>query len=233
MKINLLLCDTFQGLLPPAIPSYASMFENLFRSVLDSYQVQIFPVMEGTLPSTFKENELYLITGCNRSVYEEVPWIRNLLLWIRKAHSHKAHVAGICFGHQAIAQALGGEVQKFNGGWGSGIRESKILDRGLENFFPCSNMHLLYNHHDQVTRLPKDATPLATSDFCKYEAFRIDNHILAFQGHPEYTTDYELHLLRSHAENEDEIVKREALESIRKFTPEGIPVARYIVSLLS
>lgn len=230
MKINILLCDTFPGLLPPEIPSYASMFEDLFRSVLNNYFFQIYPVMEGKLPSIIHKNELYLITGCNRSVYEDIPWIQDLLQWIRQAHSLKAHVAGICFGHQAIAQALGGLVEKFPGGWGTGIREAEVLDKGLKEFFPEGKMHLLYNHHDQVLRLPAGATPLATSDFCKYEAFRIDDHLIAFQGHPEYTSDYELHLLKNHAQDEDATVKRKAEDSIRQFIPQGKAAVQYIIS---
>ncbi len=233
MKINMLLCDTFPGLLPPEIPSYASMFENLFHSVLDTYQLQIFPVMKGLFPSSIHNNELYLITGSNRSVYEDIPWIKDLLQWVRKAHDSKAHVTGICFGHQAIAQALGGYVEKYPGGWGTGIRESTVVDKELEKFFPDKKMHLLYNHHDQVMRLPSNAVPLATSDFCTNEAFRIGNYILAFQGHPEYTIGYERHLLKNHATSEEESVKKRAMESLRNFTPEGASIVRYIVSLMN
>jgi len=233
MKINLLLCDTFTGFLPPEIPSYASMFENLFRSVLNTFQLQTYLVMEGVLPTTIRNDELYLITGCNRSVYDNIHWIKNLLHWICKAYYAKAHVTGICFGHQAIAQALGGCVEKFSGGWGIGIRESSILDSELKEYFHGKKMHLLYNHHDQVTKLPCGAVSLATSDFCTNEAFRIGNYFLAFQGHPEYTSEYELHLLKNHAANENDSVKRLATESIQKFTAEGQLVAQYIVNQMN
>lgn len=229
MKINLLLCDTFPGLLPPEIPSYASMFVNLFDSVSHDIEYEVLPAMSGILPTEIRHNEVYLITGCNRSVYEDEPWILNLLQWIREAAARRAFIVGICFGHQAIAQALGGKVEQYAGGWGVGIRESRILDEGFRKFFAEGTMHLLYNHHDQVLCLPDGACPLATSDFCRYEAFRIGNQILAFQGHPEYTPEYELHLLYNHSADEAEEVKQRAIQTIQQRQHEGQIVARYII----
>ncbi|MCR5454025.1 MAG: hypothetical protein K6F33_03445 [Bacteroidales bacterium] len=231
MTINILLCDTFPCLLPAYIPSYESMFRDLFCAVSDSAIFRVFATMNGELPSVINRDEMYLITGCNRSVYEEEPWILELLQWIRNASYHDAYIVGICFGHQAIAQALGGKVKKYPGGWGVGIRKSRIIDDYYAKRFGDSEMALLYNHHDQVVRAPQNATVMATSDFCKYEAFRIGNRIFAFQGHPEYTTDYELHLLKNHSDNEDELVKRRAVDSIEGNNHDGRRVAKFLVAI--
>jgi len=233
MRINILLCDTFPGLLPPEIPSYASMFRNLFRSVSRSVSFQVYPVMSEVWPAEIHKDEIYLITGCNRSVYENEKWIVDLLEWIRQAASEGVKIVGICFGHQAIAQTLGGRVERYAGGWGVGIRESVVVDEGLKKVFSNGCMRLLYNHHDQVLALPEGASILATSDFCRYEAFRIGNSVLAFQGHPEYTSDYEIHLLRNHAEDEDDSVKKKAVRSIQYHRHEGKKVAQYILSVLA
>jgi len=233
IKINILLCDTFPGLLPDFIPSYASMFFDLFNSVSDNVSFEVFPVMQSVWPTSIQRDQIYLITGCNRSVYEDEGWIVQLLQWIREAHAVRAKVIGICFGHQAIAQALGGKVERYSGGWGVGIRASQVTDDEFAHCLPDGQMRLLYNHHDQVTRLPEGATVLASSPFCRYEALRIGHNIYSFQGHPEYTPEYELHLLRLHADNEDPEVKRRATISIEQQTHQGAIIAAFLLEQLS
>lgn len=228
-KINLLLCDTFPGLLPESIPSHESMFFDLFRPINPDLTFDICRVLEGELPEQFETDTLYLIPGSNNAAYDDLPWIFTLQDWIRKAAARKVPLVGICFGHQLIAQALGGCVERFPGGWGVGIREMGVLDADLLPYFPDRKMRLIVNHHDQVTRLPEGAIPIATSDFCRYEGFRIGHHILTFQGHPEFTVDYERHLILNHAENEDATVKQRALETLVTLRPQGNIVAKFLI----
>ena len=227
VKINILLCDRFPGLLPPEIPSYESMFMDLYRSVCEDADFEVFHTMDGILPDKFDRDELYIITGSNNSAYEDVPWIESLKMWIRKAVALQVKLLGICFGHQVIAHALGGNVVRHTGGWGIGIRESVIADEEMKPFFADGHLRLLYNHHDHVASLPDGATAIAYSEFCRYEGFRIDSHVLTFQGHPEFTPAYELHLIRNHAEDEDETVKSEAIKSIKSLKHQGRKVAEY------
>ena len=236
MKIHILLCDTFPGLLPADIPSYTSMFVDLFHRVDATIVFEEHRAFDGILPEVLSHDDLYLITGCNSAAYDDTPWIVNLRRWIVLAYNEGVRMAGICFGHQAIALALGGLVERYAGGWGTGIRASDIIDTTLKAFFSrhaCAadnvQMHLLYNHHDQVMRLPEGAQPLATSAFCRYEGFRIGNRVVTFQGHPEYTPAYALHLLRHHAEGEDPAVVQRAIESIHVMQHEGDNAARFIL----
>ena len=230
--INLLLCDTYPGLLPESIPSHESMFYNLFRPVNPGLTFNIYRVMDGELPEQFDPDTLYIIPGSNNAAYDDLPWIRELQEWIRKAAARKVHLVGICFGHQIIAQALGGQVERYAGGWGVGIREMEVLDTDLLSYFSDKKMRLIVNHHDQVMQLPEGAIPLATSDFCRYEGFRIGRHILTFQGHPEFTVDYERHLILNHSENEDDAVKQRALESLEAMQPQGAVVAEFLMNFL-
>lgn len=228
-KINLLLCDTFPGLLPESIPSHESMFFDLFRPINPDLTFDICRVLEGELPEQLETDTLYLIPGSNNAAYDDLPWIFTLQDWIRKAAARKVPLVGICFGHQLIAQALSGCVERFPGGWGVGIREMGVLDADMLPYFPDRKMRLIVNHHDQVTRLPEGAIPIATSDFCRYEGFRIGHHILTFQGHPEFTVDYERHLILNHAENEDATVKQRALETLVTLRPQGNIVAKFLI----
>lgn len=229
MKINILLCDTFPGLLPSFIPSYVSMFTLLFDRIDTDLEYQIFPAWEGILPTSFHQGELYLITGSNSGAYEQKAWIESLLEWIRQAYSQQVKLVGICFGHQIIAQALGGEVQKATQGWGIGVRTSDLLTEDTKKYFPNSKMNLLYNHHDQVIVLPPNAVRLATSRFCTNECFQIDNCILTFQGHPEYTPEYAKHLIINHASDEPQNIKTKALNSLDTQQHHGSAVAKWIL----
>lgn len=229
MKINILLCDTFPGLLPPSIPTYVSMFTNLFDRLSDNLEYEVFPVYQGKVPVLLKREELYLITGSNAGAYENEPWIQILLDWIRQANEKTIKLVGICFGHQAIAQALGGKVERAVQGWGIGVRTSNLIDEEALLYFPNGKLSLLYNHHDQVVCLPSNAKRVAISDFCTNESFRIGNHILTFQGHPEYTSEYEKHLIMNHAKEESNEIKGLALQSLKQAEHQGAIVAKWIL----
>ena len=99
---------------------------------------------------------------------------------------------GFCFGHQLIAQALGGQVSKSEKGWGLGTRMFKVLRNETWMTPTLEEMTLLYSHQDQVTQLPPQATALGTSEFCPNEMFSIENHIFCMQGHPEFDAKYSI-----------------------------------------
>ena len=231
IKINVLLCDTFPGRLPADIPSYVSMHEKLFGQVTDHVQFKVFMAMEGELPRTFYRDELYLVPGCMNSAYDPEPWIENLQSWIREAVSRGVFLAGICFGHQVIARALGGTVEHYAGGWGTGIRESDVVDASMRENFTDGKLRLLYNHHDQVISLPEGATLLATSDFCRYEALRYGQQIYTFQGHPEYTPYYIDFYLHNLAAGQDPTVIESALKSLQHYSHQGVDVAKWLIAM--
>lgn len=233
MRINILLCDTFPGLLPDYIPSYESMFMRLFDSVCEGVQYEVTPTWRGELPAYTDAGTLYLITGSNSDSFDETsPWIVSLRQWIRAAAAKNLRMAGICFGHQIIAHALGGKAARSPKGWGTGIRVSDVQDEALSEALGSSELKLLYNHHDQIVELSEGATPLATSDFCEYDAYRIGGNILAFQGHPEYIPEYAIHLIKNHAADEPEPTKARALESISRHEHDGRKVAKFIIDTL-
>ena len=241
MKLNILLCDRFPGLLPEYIPSYASMFVRLFERNCDDFSYTITDVLDGELPSSDDDSDVYLVTGSNNGVYEDIPWIRNLLEWIRARASSctcreqvgKGLIVGICFGHQAVAQALGGRVEKAPVGWGTGIRESKVTGEEGLRWFPSGVMRLMYNHHDQVVQLPEGAKVFASSDFCPVDGFTFGDNVITFQGHPEYVPEYAVHLIMDFADDEPMEVRTAALRSIGNMQHDGDTVARWITARVS
>ena len=228
MKLNILLCDRFPGLLPEYIPSYESMFIRLFERNCERLSYEVFYVPDGEYPDEVNDRDVYLITGCNLGVYDDVPWIKRLLSWIAMADSRRLKVVGICFGHQAVAQALGGRVERSPKGWGTGVRRSVVSGAEALRRFPKGSMCLMYNHHDQVVQLPPKAVVFASSDFCPVDGFYIGSHIITFQGHPEYVPQYNVHLIVDFAADEPAEVKTAALRSIGNMEHEGDAVAKWI-----
>lgn len=233
MHINILLCDTFPGRLPDFIPNYESLFFDLFKSIGVEATYRIYQTWQGELPSTVNPDELYLVPGSLDSAYDDKPWIVSLLHWIEKAYCRGAKMMGVCFGHQVIARALGGEVRKYDGGFGGGVRQSRVIDDEMKRFFPDERMRLLYSHHDQVMALPDGATRCATSDFCLNESYRIGRQVVTFQGHPEFTVAYSRHLLTNCSDDLDEVVRLKALRSLDEKTPMGPAAARFALDLLN
>lgn len=234
MKINILLCDTFSDILPcVGINNYQSMFFDLFNKVSsEKIDYSVYEVFDMKFPDQIYKEELYLITGSSASAYDNTPWIKQLILFIKRVHIMQVPLVGVCFGHQIIAQALGGKVAKSEKGWGTGIRRSNIVDSVAQPYFPDGVMQLYYNHHDQVIELPNEAKLFATSDFCPNEGFIIRNNILTFQGHPEYTTEYNRQLIIVHADKEDPAVRMNALASFKTMNAMGENAARWMLDLL-
>ncbi len=234
MIVRLLLCDVFEGILPPSIPSYSRMFENLFDSVQPGLEYRTYRAYDRELPSFSGDgvacDDLFVVTGSRAGVYDSLPWIEPLAGFIREAHRRRASLAGICFGHQMIAQALGGRAEKFPDGKGSGIRSARIVGKRAAARFPESGFKLAYSHGDQVTRLPEEAENFAEADHCPFAGFTIGNHVLTFQGHPEFGKDFVAHLL---AGNFDELSPSETDEALSTLTEptHHAEAARWMLSL--
>lgn len=232
IRVNILLCDTFPGRLPDFIPNYESLFMDLFAAIGEQVSYKIFQTWQGELPPSVNTDEMYLVPGSLDSAYDDKPWIVALVKWIEHAYCRGAKLMGVCFGHQVIARALGGEVRPYEGGFGTGVRASHVIDEEMRRYFPDGEMRLLYSHHDQVMTLPPDAVLCATSDFCKNESFRIGHQVVTFQGHPEFTVAYSRHLLTNCSDDLDEPVRLAALQSLDQMEPQGFEAARFALDLL-
>ncbi|MEM9279902.1 MAG: type 1 glutamine amidotransferase, partial [Pseudomonadota bacterium] len=114
--------------------------------------------------------------------YENHAWIPPLEDFIRTAYAASVPIVGICFGHQIMAQALGGKVEKFGGIWGVGNLEYSHNDG--------SKSTLLAMHQDQVVVKPPEAKVTATSEYCENAAFTYKGKAMSIQPHPEFTAGF-------------------------------------------
>ena len=113
-----------------------------------------------------------IILGSAASVHDQSDWQSELASMLFKAIESEIPILGICFGHQAIAQALGGQVIKSSKGWGIGIKEITIKKHNsiLGNF---KKLNLIFFHQDQVIKLPQKAELIAGNSFCNISSFSI------------------------------------------------------------
>ncbi len=170
---------------------YEPIFLDYLKKILPDHEIKTYQVAQNEFPKSTNECEGWIVSGSPASAYDNDEWINRLMEFIQDCHKAKTKLVGICFGHQIIAQALGGKVENSKKGWGIGVRDFKI-DQTTTWMTPELNKNcaLLFSHQDQVMKLPEGATLLGGDDFCRIQMYSIGNHIFSLQGHPEFTREY-------------------------------------------
>ncbi len=185
MKIGILQC----GHLPPEVSRTHGTYFALYESMLagHGFRFSHFSAVDMEFPDSPTQADGWLIGGSKYGVYDDVPFIAPLSDFIRRIDTARVPLFGICFGHQIIAQALGGTVEKFAGGWAVGHHEYAFDDLG--------QLALTAWHQDQVMTLPANAQTTAQSDFCSYAGLAYGDHIRSIQPHPEFDASFVRDLL--------------------------------------
>lgn len=190
MKIGILKTDTVRPEWVPDFGEYPDMFVALLGRADPQLQFQTFDVESGEYPADIDEVDAYLITGSKSSVYDDQPWIPPLMDFVREVHSRGKKILGICFGHQLVAQALGGKTEKSPKGWGVGLQRYEFSELPQWHDQREASFEILASHQDQVVQPATGARVLAGSEFCENAVCQIDNTVLTFQGHPEFVPGY-------------------------------------------
>ena len=195
MKIGILAPGITPDALLDQYGSYADMCRNLLLVSGANVEYRVYQVFEGELPEDHQECDAWLITGSRYSAYDDLPWIEPLKQLIRDIHRAGQPLAGICFGHQIMAEALGGKVERYSGGWGVGIHEYGLTPQARAEL-GLESLHLNAVHQDQIVQLPAGAEVLASSGFCQYAVVRYAPNMVSLQAHPEFSMAFESDLLR-------------------------------------
>jgi GMP synthase-like glutamine amidotransferase len=176
---------------PPApLRERFGRYDAMFRKLLgDDYAFTTYEVRERELPADPAEQEAYIVTGSPAGVYDDLPWIEPLKQFLRVAKG-KAKLVGICFGHQVMAEAFGGRVEKSDKGWGAGLHSYEVWERASwmdeGESFACP-----VSHQDQVVHPPPCTRILAGSEFNGFGLIEYrDQPAISFQCHPEFEPDY-------------------------------------------
>ena len=218
------LVDQYQG--------YGRMFEQLFARQPIAAEFTVYNVMEGRYPPDSEHYDAYLVTGSKADSFGSDPWIETLKTYLLERYAHGDKLLGICFGHQLLALLLGGKAERAEQGWGVGTHRYRLAHQPAWMTPVLEELTLLISHQDQVTKLPENATLLASSDFCPIAAYCIDDQVLCFQGHPEFIHDYSKELLEIRQQHIGEEAYRKAVDSLQH-EHQGHTVAEWMMRFVA
>jgi len=174
-------------------------YPTMVRRWLDLPQARFvsYPAFDGILPDDPREADLWVITGSRFGVLDDRAWIAPLEAFVRRVRDAGGIMLGICFGHQLIAKALGGEVAKSDRGVLLAVQSYTPTGWPAALGPQPATLRLQAYHLDQVTCPPEGARTIATSATCKHAALWYPGFALSVQGHPEFGPDYMRALLNA------------------------------------
>jgi GMP synthase-like glutamine amidotransferase len=221
MTIALLVCDHID-------PRYAAetggSYTALFRALLPELDLRPYLVCDGHFPASATAHDAYLVTGSRYSVYDDFPWIERLKAFVGEIHQAGKRYVGSCFGHQMLAEALGGRVGKAPSGWAIGVYGFECLDTAPWMQPPREKINLLMMCQDQVLALPEGAKVWAGAPACPVGIFTVGPNMLGLQAHPEYNQAYDRALMQARVDRMGAATVEVGLASLKQ------PVQREIIA---
>lgn len=213
MRIAILETGRPPAPLETGFGGYPKMFQDLLGSG-GGRSFQTYAVTEGDYPAPGEADAL-LITGSPAGAYDPLLWIDPLKAFLRASRS--LPMVGVCFGHQIMAEAFGGHVEKYSGGWGIGLHRYEVVE--LEPWMdPVADFAIPASHQDQVTVPPPNSRVIARSAFTPFAALAYTDHpAISFQGHPEFDPVFAAALIEARRGTRfDDAFADAAVESLRQ-----------------
>ncbi|MEL7346141.1 MAG: gamma-glutamyl-gamma-aminobutyrate hydrolase family protein [Pseudomonadota bacterium] len=200
MKIGILQVGRVADPLVARYGEYPPMFEDMFAEAAPDFTYAYYETVAGVLPAHPQEADGWVITGSKWGVYDDVPWIEPLKDFIRAARAADVPMLGVCFGHQVMAEALGGRAVKSDKGWAFGRHDYTLHHTPSWMEGAAETVGLFANHQDQVTAIPEDATLIASNDHCSHAIVVYGEPEapwgFTIQPHPEFDRSYAGDLIR-------------------------------------
>ncbi len=186
MRVGLLECDHVGRRFAGIAGDYRDMFGELFGRYRPEVELVAFDVVAERFPPSVGACDGYLCTGSRFSAYDDAAWIARLESFVRELHDSHTPFVGICFGHQVLARALGGEVAPAGDGWGVGVHAMSVEGTAGWMAPPRDPCVLRFMHHDQVLVPPPGAALLGRTEHCPVAMFQHGPTSLGIQAHPEF-----------------------------------------------
>lgn len=186
LRIGLLQCDSLDAPHAAIDGDYDVLVADLVGG--DGVAVEAYRVDLGEFPTSVTSCDGWVVSGSRHGVEDDLEWITSLTSFVGRAVERDRPVAGICFGHQVVAAALGAPVGRADVGWNIGAIDYQLTATAPgEQGGAGTEFALIASHRDQVLGLPDGADLLATSERCPIAGFTLDEHVVTVQGHPEFT----------------------------------------------
>lgn len=230
-RIAILMTSTDVSDFAARHPDDGGKFTALLKPLRPDWQFDVVYARDNEFPASLDDHDGYIITGSPASVNGKEDWIANLMEFIRRAYAAGKPLFGACFGHQAIAVALGGAVDRSEKGWGLGTA-STHFDRKAPWMEPFrDHLTLFAAHQEQVMDLPAGADVLGGDDFCPIGAYRIGDTVFCTEYHPEMTLPFLTELLVEMEGKLDAATLDKARQTL-KIPAEGAVFGEWIVKFL-
>lgn len=227
MRIAVLMTNTDETDFAQKHPKDGEKFTSLIKTVRPDWDMDIYSTKDDVFPEDITAFDGVLITGSPASVHEDSAWVPRLLKQIRVAYDANVPMFGACFGHQAIALALGGTVTRNPNGWAFGLLEMQVTNRAP--WYDGPTTLLQYGVHvEQVTQLPDGAEAIFSTEGCPVAGFVLADRVYATQNHPEMTPEFIAALVEEYADKLDADVVERAQHSLDRIADRDV-FARSIV----
>ena len=195
MKIGILETGQLRDAMVGRFDPYPVMFERFVGLAGHDFEYETFCVIGGEMPPSIYACDGWLITGSRHGVYDKLAWMAPLEDFIRELAAAQIPLIGVCFGHQIIAEALGGEVVKSDKGWGVGLHQYRIEQAHAWMETEPQQVGIYAYHQDQVIKCPATAQVFLSSEFCPFAGLSYGDSIISVQAHPEFEAAFENFLL--------------------------------------
>jgi len=228
-RIGVLLCDHVPAdLQAMSGGDYDLVYRQMMVAAEPELEVAVYPAVDGVLPELADECDGWIITGSHLSAYSNEAWVVALREWLADAAAAGARIAGVCFGHQLLAEALGGKVGRADK-WKVGPQHTEVEST---DWFEGGEVKLNAMHQDVVTELPPGGRTIAKGTTSEFPAYLVGSNIVCVQDHPEFNADYVRALIDKRLDRIDPDTVASARALLDSHTTDGAAVGGWLVDFL-